>query len=126
MYVLCFGGPVSVAEFRVNPTLFQLMTKDGPLVEMEDQVVAIRRFDFAKEFLYPDGTLEYSELFFVMFLDRSHQVFAYKLLSSGGMTGTVVDTRLLFQTAYSAMLRKLFFYIITRLEVFNQVKRIKY
>lgn len=34
-----------------------------------------------------------------MFLDRSHQVFAYKLLSSGGMTGTVVDPRLLFQTA---------------------------
>ena len=55
--------------------------------------------NFAKEFLYPDGTLEYSELFFVMFLDRSHQVFAYKLLSSGGMTGTVVDSRLLFQTA---------------------------
>jgi DNA repair protein RadC len=49
--------------------------------------------------LYPDGTLEYSELFFVMFLDRSHQVFAFKLLSSGGMTGTVVDARLLFQTA---------------------------
>ena len=54
---------------------------------------------FAREFLYPDGSMQYSELFFVLFLDRSHQVFAYKLLSSGGMYGTVVDPRLLFQTA---------------------------
>ena len=55
--------------------------------------------EFAREFLYPDGSIEYSELFFVMLLDRSHRAFAYKLLSSGGMTGTVVDPRLLFQTA---------------------------
>ena len=57
---------------------------------------------FAREFLYPDGSMQYSELFFVLFLDRSHQVFAYKLLSSGGMTGTVVDPRLLFQSAILA------------------------
>jgi DNA repair protein RadC len=54
---------------------------------------------FAREFLYEEGTIEYSELFFVLFLDRSHQVYAYKQLSSGGMTGTVVDPRLLFQAA---------------------------
>ena len=54
---------------------------------------------FAREFLYEEGSMQYSELFFVLFLDRSHQVFAYKLLSSGGMHGTVVDSRLLFQTA---------------------------
>lgn len=54
---------------------------------------------FAREFLYPDGSMQYSELFFVLFLDRSHQVFAYKLLSSGGMHGTVVDPKLVFNTA---------------------------
>jgi len=54
---------------------------------------------FAREFLYEEGTIQYSELFFVLFLDRSNQVFAYKQLSSGGIVGTVVDSRLLFQTA---------------------------
>jgi len=34
-----------------------------------------------------------------MLLDRGHQVYAYKLISSGGLSGTVVDPKLVFQTA---------------------------
>jgi DNA repair protein RadC len=40
-----------------------------------------------------------SELFYIMLLDRSNQFYAYKLLSQGGLSGTVVDPKLIFQTA---------------------------
>lgn len=52
---------------------------------------------FIKETLYLEGEVEYSEKFFVLMLDRTNKVYCYKLLSTGGLTGTVVDIRLLFQ-----------------------------
>lgn len=53
--------------------------------------------EFITTTLYVDGQIEYSEQFFVLMLDRANKVYCYKLLSTGGMSGTVVDLRLLFQ-----------------------------
>ena len=55
--------------------------------------------DLARTLLYEKGSIEYAEQFFVMMADTSNHVYAYKMLSQGGMVGTVVDARLLFQAA---------------------------
>ena len=54
---------------------------------------------FAMDNFYTHESIEYSEKFFVIFLDRSNQAFAWKCMSEGGMSGTVADVRLIFQTA---------------------------
>jgi len=41
--------------------------------------------------------MDYRENFFVLSLNNSNEVLEWMLLSTGGMTGTVVDVRLLFQ-----------------------------
>ena len=57
---------------------------------------------FARTHFYTKEIINYCERFFVIFLDRSSNAFAYKQMSMGGMSGTVVDTRLIFQTALLA------------------------
>lgn len=54
--------------------------------------------ELARALLYEEGSIEYAEQFFIMMADTSNHVYAYKLLSQGGMAGTVVDPRLIFQT----------------------------
>jgi len=43
--------------------------------------------------------IEVRERFYVLFLDRSNCVIGYEELSSGGVTGTIVDPKLIFQKA---------------------------
>ena len=55
--------------------------------------------EYLRTEIFPEGSLEYSERFYVLFLDRSNSIFCYKELSCGGISGTVADIRLIFQTA---------------------------
>jgi DNA repair protein RadC len=68
--------------------------------------ISVKKSEDLHEFiistLYDAGQIEYSEQFFVLMLDRANKLYCYKLLSSGGMAGTVVDLRLLFQSALLA------------------------
>lgn len=54
---------------------------------------------FCRNTLYPAGSIQYSEQFYVLLLNRQNQLFAYKLISSGGITATHTDPKLIFQTA---------------------------
>lgn len=47
-------------------------------------------------------SMEHRESFYALFLDRSNKLLGYLLVSVGGLTGTVVDPRIIFQTALKA------------------------
>lgn len=46
--------------------------------------------------------IEYQEVFSVMFLNNNNDVLGIKTISTGSITGTLVDIRLIFQTALKA------------------------
>ena len=43
--------------------------------------------------------IDYKEVFFIVLLNNSNEVLGVSKISEGGITGTMVDIRLLFQTA---------------------------
>src|SRR5690625_5890220 len=47
-------------------------------------------------------SMEYKEYFCAIVMNNSNQVLGVKKLSSGGRTGTMVDTRIIFQTLLKA------------------------
>lgn len=49
--------------------------------------------------LYNEDIIEYLEQFYLLLLNRANQVLGWVKLSSGGTTGTVVDTRIIFALA---------------------------
>lgn len=51
------------------------------------------------EQVWADGKMDLLEQFWVLFTNRANEVLACSLLTSGGITGTVVDLRILFATA---------------------------
>lgn len=53
-------------------------------------------------FLHIFPNIEYREYFYILLLNRSNKILGYNQISAGGISGTVVDTRLIFQTALKA------------------------
>lgn len=49
--------------------------------------------------IYPIGQISHRESFYILYLNNSNQIVGYYLLSTGGITGTLVDVRLVFQGA---------------------------
>ncbi|MFC2132920.1 RadC family protein [Bacteroidota bacterium] len=47
-------------------------------------------------------SIEHREFFYLICLDRSNNVLGYHQVSVGGITGTVADVRIIFQTALKA------------------------
>jgi DNA repair protein RadC len=45
------------------------------------------------------GDLEYREKFYILLLNRANKVLGWCKISEGGITGSVADVRLIFQTA---------------------------
>jgi DNA repair protein RadC len=63
----------------------------------------ITKSDRAYEvFLEAFPSLEHKEYFYALFLDRANRVLGVYQVSSGGITGTVVDPKILFQAALKA------------------------
>jgi DNA repair protein RadC len=52
-------------------------------------------YDFAMK-LYPES-IEIYESFYIILLDRSNKITAFALISQGGISGTVVDPKLIFK-----------------------------
>lgn len=57
--------------------------------------------DAANIFIALIGDLQHEE-FWILLLNRANQVMSKQCMSSGGMSGTVVDTRLIFKAALDA------------------------
>lgn len=49
--------------------------------------------------IYDEDKIEYCESFYALFLNRRNQIFGYNQISSGGITGTVADPRMILQLA---------------------------
>ena len=52
--------------------------------------------------LWSDGTIEYKEKFYVLYLSRNNDILGYHLHSIGGIAGTVVDTKQILGIALKA------------------------
>ena len=48
---------------------------------------------------YEDGTIQYKEYFYIMLLSRANKVLVIPRVSEGGLAGTVVDPKVIFQLA---------------------------
>jgi DNA repair protein RadC len=53
--------------------------------------------DKALRLIYP--SFEHREYFYIILLDRSNHVLGFSQISMGGISGTVTDVRIIFQTA---------------------------
>lgn len=53
-------------------------------------------------FLQIFPNIEYREYFYILLLNRSNKILGYNQISAGGISGTIVDPRLIFQTALKA------------------------
>jgi len=64
-----------------------------------EEKVMIRNSESAFELLYPIiGELEHEE-FWIIILNRAHKVLKTEKISQGGLTGTVIDTRMILKHA---------------------------
>jgi DNA repair protein RadC len=64
--------------------------------EMQKVVTSADAYQVLKQ-IYPN--LEHREYFYMLCLNRNNKVLGYSLISMGGLSGTVVDVRIIFQTA---------------------------
>jgi DNA repair protein RadC len=73
---------------------------------LKGKLFQVRSADNAFEYLsraYDEGTIGLCEEFMVLLLNRANRVLGCLKLSRGGLTGTVVDLRILYGTALKAM-----------------------
>ena len=73
---------------------------------LQGKLFQVKSADNAFEYLsraYDEGTIGLCEEFIVLLLNRANRVMGCLRLSKGGLTGTVVDLRILFGTALKAM-----------------------
>ncbi len=73
---------------------------------LKGKLFQVKSADNAFDYLsraYDEGTIGLCEEFMVLLLNRANRVMGCLRLSKGGLTGTVVDLRILFGTALKAM-----------------------
>ena len=75
----------------------QLKYKPNPLSEQISGSRDIYRF--LLDHVYNEDTVGYKESFKVLLLNNSHKIIGYSTIAEGGLTATVVDIRVLLQTA---------------------------
>jgi DNA repair protein RadC len=91
----------------MNPSLFNSNISEISItysckVKASDRT-QITKSDRAFEvFVEAFPSLEHKEYFYAMFLDRANRVLGVYQVSSGGITGTVVDPKIVFQAALKA------------------------
>ena len=61
----------------------------------EDAVIEFRK-------IWSNGSLEYKESMYVLFLNRANNTLGWSLISQGGVSGTVADPKIIFQHALLA------------------------
>lgn len=82
--------PMHVAEIEVSykPTI----SNNPVVIRSEDAYIELRDF-------FPDELIQLQEQFAVIYLNRANRIIGIYRLSTGGITGTVADPRLILGTA---------------------------
>ena len=75
----------------------QLKYKPQPLTESIRNSVDLHKFLISR--VYDDETIGYKETFKVLLLNNHNKIIGYTTISEGGLTSTVVDVRVVMQTA---------------------------
>lgn len=83
--------PTGVFELQVS--FFRKTVSRIKLTQSEDVA------NYVRDHVYQKGSIQYVEQFFVLLLDRRNCLYAYKQISSGGISATYTDPKLIFQTA---------------------------
>lgn len=52
--------------------------------------------------IWDENSIDHVESFYILLINRANKVLGYKLLSQGGLSGTVVDPKIIFQAALLA------------------------
>ena len=66
--------------------------------EIREKPVIITSRD-AFDYIYPEMADLPHEIFYVLYLNKANRVITHKLISTGGLTGTVVDTKIVLKHA---------------------------
>ena len=83
----------TVTEIQIS---YKPSLKENPVVRNSADALKV-----LKEF-YPPETISLQESFIVLYLNQQNKVIGGQRLSTGGITGTVADTRLVLATALKA------------------------
>lgn len=75
----------------------QLKYKPQPLTETIQSSTALHKFLINR--VYDEETIGYKETFKVLLLNNANKIIGYTTISEGGLTSTVVDVRVVMQTA---------------------------
>ncbi len=75
----------------------QLKYKPQPLTETISGAKAIHTFLINR--VYDEETIGYRETFKVLLLNNGNKIIGYTTISEGGLTSTIVDVRVIMQTA---------------------------
>lgn len=68
------------------------------LSEMPKLISSKEVYDFLRT-IWDEDTIQYSESFYVVHLNQGNRMIGVQRVSSGGLTGTVADPRIIFGTA---------------------------
>ncbi len=83
----------NLAEIKISYSS-KVPAKDRP------QVSSSR--DAEQNFRLVFDNIEYRESFYILLLNRSNRILGFNLISQGGISGTITDIRMIFQTALKA------------------------
>lgn len=84
-------------------TLSEISINYKPLFKLSERPKVVTSKDAEKQFraLWSDK-IQYVEEMSILLLNRANKVLGFAKISIGGTTGTVVDTKVIFQTALKA------------------------
>jgi len=66
--------------------------------------------------IFPTEQINHREYAYAIFLDRANQILGYFMISSGGISGTVIDPKIVFQSALLSNSSSILLFIITHQE----------
>jgi DNA repair protein RadC len=83
---------------RINK-ISEIRVSYHPLIKKEDRILIRSSVDGEKYLrnVFPD--LEHIEYFYILCLNRANQILGYHQISKGGISGSVVDLKVIFQIA---------------------------
>lgn len=89
---------------EVSPNLAEVEISYKSTVKASDRIQITRSADVygVLKNIYNPNTVEHHEEFVLLLLNRALQVLGWAKISMGGITATVVDTRIVFQYALKA------------------------
>jgi len=86
------------------PQVSEISISYKPVIKPSEMIKISKSSDAEKIFRSIWGNdLNYRESFYALYLNRANKIFGYQLISFGGISGTVVDAKCIYQAALKAL-----------------------